>query len=163
MAQSLQSTDKLFALWRVLKDLPFGKRIFSVILGWVVPYSGTLAANIKEINAGFVSVELIERWRLRNHLGSIHAMALANICELGSGLALLSKLTPEYRAILVGFEVRYLKKARGKISVECDLRDLRIPLDTELFVPVSARDKDGEIVVTAKAHWRIGRKNLGPE
>lgn len=166
MTHSVLSPEFLFASWRFLSPLPFGKWLFGVIFGFAVPYSGTLAARIVELETGRAVITLQDRWRLRNHLGSIHAMALANFCEMGSGLALLSKLSANQRGILTGFSIAYAKKARGLLKIECDVSQVALPgrgpeqgpEEGDVTIPVCAKDANGDVVVRAEARWRVGLK-----
>lgn len=149
-------TEFLFSAWRALAPIPGGKTIFSLLLGLLVPYSGTLCARVTELTEGVSSVTVRQRWRILNHLGSIHAMALANVCELSSGLALLSRLGAHRRGILTGFKISYHKKARGTLRVQSDARSVMLPDDGEVEVSATGFDSSGEIVVRADATWRIG-------
>ncbi len=107
--------------WRRLAALPGGKRLFSLVLGRYVPYTGSIGAVIQRLEPGLCVASLPDRRCVRNHLGSIHAMALANLGEMVTGLALMNSLPDSARGILTGFAVDYLKKARGRA-------DCRVPL-----------------------------------
>jgi acyl-coenzyme A thioesterase PaaI-like protein len=130
--------------------------VFSRILGLMVPYSGTVGATVLQLEPGRVRVRLVERRRIRNHLGSIHAIALANVGELASGLALVGALGPEARGILTGIEVRYTKKARGTLEAEsrCAVPEVTETIDHS--VEAEIRDAEGDVVATVTAHWRLG-------
>ncbi len=126
-----------------------------------MPYSGTLGARVQQLGGGKAVIVLHDRRRLRNHLGSIHAMALANFCEMGSGLALLSKLATNQRGILTGFTISYAKKARGSLSLECDLSAINLPEKGAVLIPVEAKDSSGDVVVRAEANWLVGLRSDG--
>lgn len=144
-------------LWRRLSPLPGGKWLFSRLLGLMVPYSGTVGATVIRLEPGRVRVRMRDRRRIRNHLGSIHAIALANLGELATGLALVGALGPEARGILTGIDVRYTKKARGTLEVEarCAVPDA-IAEAVDRSVQAEIRDADREVVATVTAHWRLG-------
>lgn len=122
----------------------------------MIPYSGSIGAIVLELEPGRVRVRLRDRRAVRNHLGSIHAIALANLGELTSGLALVGALGPEARGILTGLDVRYRKKARGTLEA---LASCRVPTVTgpmDRTVEAEIRDADGDVVATVTAHWRLG-------
>lgn len=144
----------LLTWWRRLQSFPGGARIFSIILRYAVPYSGTLGARITKLEAGQAELVLRDRRVLRNHLGSIHAMALANFAELTSGLAFLSAQPANSRAIVVGFSIEYIKKARGTLRGICTCKLSLRNEPAEFEVPVEIRDEAGDVVARAKARWR---------
>ena len=157
MAQTQESPGaQLQTLWTRLSPFPGGRWIFSKILGWKIPYTGGLGATIVTLEPGHVKVQLRERRSVRNHLQSIHAIALANLGELTTGLALVGALPESIRGILVGLNVSYTKKARGTIESEatCAIPEVYEPMD--YWVDAKIRDSSGDMVAEVRAHWRLG-------
>ena len=85
----------------------------------MIPYTGSIKARIVRLQPGHAQVRLPDKRRVRNHLNSVHAIALANVAELSTGLAVLSGMPAGINGILIGLEVHYLKKARGELIAEC--------------------------------------------
>lgn len=142
--------------WRRFAALPGGKRLFSLVLGRYVPYTGSIGARIQQLEPGLCVATLRDRRCVRNHLGSIHAMALANLGEMVTGLALMNSLPDRARGILTGFSVDYLKKARGRLTAECRCV---IPADNtgrEYKLTGEIRDAQGDTVSIARACWLVG-------
>jgi acyl-coenzyme A thioesterase PaaI-like protein len=102
-----------------------------------------------------------DRPAVRNHLRSVHAVALMNLGEVASGLALLAGLSPRGRAILVHLEMDYVKKARGLLVAECRCPVLADPAEQEVEIRAPIRDAAGEVVATATARWRVGPRPEG--
>lgn len=123
----------------------------------MVPYSGTIGAVVDQFEPGHVVVRLRDRRRVRNHLGSVHAIALANVGELATGLAILGAMDESVRGILTGIEVAYTKKARGPLRVEA-VADIPDVGDASVDTRVSADivDTSGEVVSVVHAQWRLG-------
>ena len=142
--------------WGLFSRVPGGKRVFSRVLGGYVPYSGSIGACVQILEPGRCVATLRERRALRNHLHSVHAMALANLGELVTGLALMNSLPDNTRGILTAFSVDYLKKARGLLTAECrclvpaDNTEQTVTLDGEIM------DRAGDMVTRVEARWLIG-------
>jgi len=147
--------SRLRAQWERLAPLPGGRKLFSLLLGRMVPYSGSIGARIEEFEPGHAVVTLQDRRSVRNHLRSVHAIAIANLGELSTGLALLGAMGAEVRGILVGIDVRYTKKARGLLTAEvrCEIPDVHEAMDHA--VDAEIHDEAGDVVATIRAHWRL--------
>jgi acyl-coenzyme A thioesterase PaaI-like protein len=146
----------LRALWRRVSHLPAGRWLFSRVLGFMVPYTGRLGARVVAFEPGHVIVELRERRAVRNHLASVHAMALANAGELATGLAVLGGLPATVRGILTGFDIEFRKKARGRLLVESRCEVPEVAQDEEYLAVATISDEAGDTVAVARARWRLG-------
>lgn len=145
--------------WLRLSSLPAGTRLFSLALGMMAPYSGTIGAHVEGISPGYARVSFRDRRRVRNHLQSIHAIALVNLGEIATGLAVLSTISADMRAILVDIRADYLKKARGKLTATAEfVLPGAIAENTPCEVEAELKDSSGEIVTRVRATWLIGFK-----
>jgi len=142
--------------WGRACTVPGGKWLFSRLLRLRVPYTGSLGAVVQSLEPGYCEVQLRDTRRLRNHLHSIHAMALANLGEMVTGLALVNALPEDSRAILTGFSIDYLKKARGTLLAQCRCSVPQNDDPADLEVDGEIRDSEGAVVATVRARWRIG-------
>jgi acyl-coenzyme A thioesterase PaaI-like protein len=142
--------------WETWSTRPGGKRIFSFLLGRVVPYTGSMGAQVEELRAGFARATLRDRRKVRNHLRSVHAIALMNLAELTSGLSLNYALPADARSILKGLSIEYHKKARGTLTAEATAPVLPDASERDLEIETAIRDAAGEVVATAVAKWRVG-------
>ena len=147
---------RLLALWRRLAPLPGGKWIFARLLARTVPYSGTTNPRILELEPGHVRVAIPDRRANRNHLRSVHAIALANVAELASGLAMTTALPDDVRGIVVRFSMTYLKKARGRLIAESRCVVPVIEREAEYDFTADVRDAAGDVVAQATVTWRLG-------
>lgn len=148
---------RLLAMWNRLGGSPVGRRIFSYLIGWGVPYSGSIGARVTRLAPGLCELQLPDRRRVHNHLNSIHAMALINLAELASGLAMLSGLPPTARGIVVHIEMDYEKKARGLLTARSEaLAPEQITEDIQHTVEAEIFDSEGDRVAVGRILWRLG-------
>jgi uncharacterized protein (TIGR00369 family) len=147
--------DRARSLWRRLSGLPGGKALFSFLFGRMAPYTATLGARVETLEPGFCRVSLRDRRAVRNHLNSIHAMALANLAEAASGLAVAAALPPGVQGIVTGFSIAYQKKARGPLVAECRVDVGAVTAEREQQAQVAITDAAGDVVARATATWRL--------
>src|SRR3954462_11344495 len=107
MADSAAPAPRLLALGKRLRSLPGGRGLFARVLGRMVPYTGALGARVLELEPGRAVVELTDRRRVGNPLGSVHAVALVNTGELATGLSVLTALPQGIRGIVTGLSAEY--------------------------------------------------------
>ena len=127
------------------------------LVGRLAPYSGTIRPEVIELAAGVARVRMADTPRVRNHLKSVHAIALMNLGEVSTGTALMMALPENARAIIVHLGMDYLKKARGPITAECTVE---LPEDLgsakhELEIHADLKDQEGNVVARAHARWLV--------
>ena len=151
--------QRLVTLWNRFGSSAVGRKIFSIILGRTAPYSGSIGALVLALEPGKTQIALNDRKKIRNHLNSIHAIALANLGELASGLAMISAINSDTRAIVVNLEIEYIKKARGRLiatGTASPPSEINEPIDSVALAEI--KDAEGDVVSNVKVHWRLSPK-----
>jgi acyl-coenzyme A thioesterase PaaI-like protein len=156
MVKSLDAPGGKIALWWArLSGVPGGRVLFSMLIGRMVPYTGSIGARAEELGPGYARWSLRDRRKVRNHLHSIHAVALVNLAEVASGTAMLMALPPRVRGIVTSLSIAYLKKARGTVTAECRCEVPSIQAETSFDVHADVRDASGDTVARATVTWRL--------
>ncbi len=151
--------QRLITMWNRFGGSLLGRKVFSYVLGRTAPYSGSIKAEVLSLSPGTVKVALKDRRSVRNHLHSVHAIALANLGELASGLAMISAVPANTRAIVVNLEIEYIKKARGRLIAEGSATPPDIISDSVNSLAIAdIKDAEGDIVSKVKVHWRLSPK-----
>ena len=150
------ATSAILASWNRLQGVPGGRALFRFMLGRRVPYTGSISPEVLELAPGRVRVAMRDRPRLRNHLRSLHAVALTNLGELATGLAVISSLPADARGIPTGFSIEFLKKARGRIEARCAANIESSAAERDVDVEADLVDESGDPVARFTARWRVG-------
>jgi acyl-coenzyme A thioesterase PaaI-like protein len=149
------NTASAIAVWwtRLGSSRP-GRMLFARLLRILIPYTGTVQPHVHVLRPGYARITMRDRRRTRNHLGSVHAVAVTNLGELASGLALVPWLQ-DARGIVVRLTTEYHHKARGTLLAQgnCEVPVVRETMDYETRAHIT--DTSGEIVATVTAHWRL--------
>ena len=143
-------------MWHRCERLPFGRDLFALALAGMVPYSASIGARVLSLAPGHARLALRDRRAVRNHLGSVHAVALINLGELTSGLAMTSALPDGVRGIVLRIDTEYVKKARGTLVAESRVQLPTVAGDTDFDVTADIRDASGDRVATVHVKWRLG-------
>jgi len=136
-------------LYRSLADRPLGKRAFSIGFMLKAPYFATVRPWVVEMGPHRAVVRLHKRWRVQNHIGTMHAIAVANGMEAAMGLLAEATIPAGRRWIPKGIQLDYLAKAPGDVQcvAETDPKDWDQPTPHEVRVRVTGRLDDGTEVV----------------
>lgn len=148
--------NRLLSTWKRLESKPLGKWLFSQIMGRRVRYTGSIRPAIRELAPGHARVEMRDRAAVRNHLKSIHAVALMNLGEATGGLALLAGLPDSQRGIVTALSMEYLKKARGTLTGRADFDIPPTTFQGAFRTLTELVDADGDVVARCTAEWTLG-------
>jgi acyl-coenzyme A thioesterase PaaI-like protein len=151
MAQTILDT------FRRLRRVPGGSLAFDAAVAVAAPFNGAVAPDVKELAPGLAVVAMKDRpWR-RNHVGSLHAMALGTLAEITANLALLATLPKGARMIPTSVQIDFVKKARGTITARCAFDAASLDArPSEIVLLVEISDAGGTVVARTRQVCRIG-------
>ena len=142
--------NRLLQQYGQLARLPFGKKLFSLALCQQGPYFKTIAPRF---------ATLPDRRAVHNHIGTVHALAIGNLCELAAGTMLEASLPRTHRWIPKGMDIQYLAKAESDLVARCAW-DQVVPAAGEVIpVVVSLTDRAGTEVTRATIRMWVSPKH----
>jgi acyl-coenzyme A thioesterase PaaI-like protein len=141
---------KLAVLFKKMSAWPLGKWFFSKIAANMAPYFSTIHPYVESLTETGCVVILKKRRSVQNHLGTVHAIAICNACEMAFGMTMEAGLASHLRWIPKGMTVQYLKKAATDLTATCVYPQIKDLVPGDHIVPVDVTDKNGVLVVDAK-------------
>jgi acyl-coenzyme A thioesterase PaaI-like protein len=155
---STGAKTQTYRTWERLSPLPFGARLFSTAAWLRAPYFGTVRPIVVAMRPGYSEVTAKKRWRVHNHIGTFHAIALCNLAEMAMGMLAEATVPTTHRWIPIGMTTAYTRKATTDLRAVAQLPELPAFGDEQydLPVPVTVTDTAGEVVGQLEISIRIG-------
>lgn len=141
-----------------IKKLPFGLWIFSRLICFKAPFFSSIRPTFTTLEPGLGVAFMKKRRAVQNHLGTVHAIAMANLCELVAGTTLEITLPASHRWIPKSMKINYLAKANTDITAKTKIDVTHPPDAGSVFVIVDVQDKDAKSVVRAEIEMYISKK-----
>jgi len=141
-------THPVIRTYNNMATKPFGKKLFSLFVCFKAPYFGSISPTFTALSDGFAEVTINNRRKVRNHIGTVHAIAMCNMAELAGGTMTEVSIPRSMRWIPKGMEVQYLKKAESR-TVRAQARFIDSIVEGEkqdINVEVNVLD-DNDVVV----------------
>jgi acyl-coenzyme A thioesterase PaaI-like protein len=140
----------VLAMYKNVSQLPLvGKRLFSQAVGFQAPYFSTIAPLFEQLEPGRIEVSMKNRRSVHNHLGTVHAIAMCNLCEAAAGILIEATLPKTLRWIPRGMTTRYLKKAETDLVARSHMAVPAPDFVGDVTLPVQVFDAHGDVVMEA--------------
>ncbi|QRY77494.1 DUF4442 domain-containing protein [Pseudomonas sp. PDNC002] len=123
-----------------------------------VRFAGTAGVRIQKLSSDEVRMSLANHRRARNHIGGVHAAAMALLAESASGCMVGMNLPDTKLPLIKCLKVDYLRRARGSLRAIATLtpeqRHAMLEQDKgEMLIQVTLLDDSGAEPVRCEMHW----------
>lgn len=153
--------NKLVQTYNKFKRLPFGDVLFSKAMCFAVPYNKSISPVITRLEPGLVEVNVKNKRKVRNHIKTVHAIAMCNMCELAAGFVMETSIPSQFRWIPKDMQVKYLKMAKTDLTVFLRLENVDWQDSMDLPLKIEVKNEYGNIVLRAVITMYITQKNRG--
>lgn len=135
------------------------KPLVTRAVGAVIPFVDTAGCFIEAYTSTYVAVRLDNREAVQNHLGGLHAAAMALLAETASGLVVALNVPPASAPLLRTMNVSFDRFARHPVQAEARLSDDdpdriqsrpigRVDVEVTLTAP-----EEDETLVSSELEW----------
>jgi len=109
--------SQVLSLWRKTQGIPVvGPWAFSFAFGQKAPYFSSIHPRFTVLEPNHAELVIPKRRGVKNHLGTVHAIALCNGLEAAMGALAEATIPSDKRWIPKGMEVSYTAKASSDIT-----------------------------------------------
>jgi acyl-coenzyme A thioesterase PaaI-like protein len=135
--------------WTRMQRSAFGRWLFARSVARRAPYFGTIKPRFLDLQPKLCRASMRKRRAVENHIGSVHALAMGNLCELAAGLCTEVTIPVGMRWIPRGMTIEYLAKATTDVIATARLDKTEWTGAENVAVPVTVTDTTGKEVVRA--------------
>lgn len=145
--------------------LALADRAKSWALGRTIRFVGTAGVLIDEVSADRVVASVGNEPRVQNHIGTVHAVAMALLAETATGLAVGMHLHDGAVPVIKRMSIDYVRRAKGAMRAEAALsaeQQAALHSDErgEVLVPVTVTDSENAEPIQCEMLWAWTPKRL---
>ena len=150
--------NRLLNLKDKLSKYPLGNRLLSYIISRTAPYFLTIRPLIISLKPGYAEVTIKKRRKVENHLRTVHAIAICNLCEYTAGICIEATIPNHLRWIPKEMNIQDLKKAKSDLVGKCNLDISDWDDLNEAFCIVEVYDLNNVLVSKATITMKVSKK-----
>eukprot|EP01098_Paradermamoeba_levis_P009456 TRINITY_DN3937_c0_g1_i2.p1 TRINITY_DN3937_c0_g1~~TRINITY_DN3937_c0_g1_i2.p1 ORF type:complete len:153 (-),score=45.79 TRINITY_DN3937_c0_g1_i2:145-549(-) len=99
---------------------PVKSFLFSFLFNSKVKFAGTARIKIEELNPNRAVVTLKNRTKVQNHIGGVHAAAMALLAESATGVLFGVNLPDSHLPLIKSMKVNYEKRTKRRHEGGCN-------------------------------------------
>lgn len=163
----MQHANRLSKLIKLSSKLPLGLRtkLWNRSFGHVVPMVGTAKIHYITVQPHQVTVQLKNHKSMQNHIGQLHACAMALLAETATGFVCAMHV-PDHAVLLIKqMHIDYKRPSKGTMTATAILtleqqQLLQSTLQGETLVEVTVQDETGAEPIVCKMLWAWRPKKI---
>ncbi|MGH8460682.1 MAG: hotdog fold domain-containing protein [Stenotrophobium sp.] len=155
-----QRVNKLGRMLQQAQRVPSALRapLISAGFGFAVRFAGTGGVRFERLDEDCAVATMRNRRKVRNHIGTIHAAAMALLAESATGAVFGLSVPDTHLPLLKSMQVNYLRRAQGDLRAVAALsavqqRKIRGQDKGDIVVPVTVTDASGVEPIQCEMTW----------
>jgi acyl-coenzyme A thioesterase PaaI-like protein len=142
--------------------------VLSLAFNSYIRYAGTTGLKITRWDADEAVVICKNRWHIQNHIGGVHATAMATLAESATGMLFGLHVPDSKLPLLKSLHVDYKAVARGDLTAVATLsKDQMATIESNpkgaMVVPVRITDSEGKEPIQCQMEWAWITKKIKEE
>lgn len=138
--------------------------LLSQLFGRAVKFAGTAGIKVRQLDFEHAVLQQVNYRKVQNHIGSVHAAAMALLGESASGFLVGMHVPDDRLPLLKSMKLDYVKRASGQLTATVSLTAEQIQYirdheKGELALQVQICDQVGVVPVMAEYVWAWVPKN----
>ncbi len=153
-------SNRLTKLVKATSRLPQGMRsaLLSKTFGRVVPMVGSAKIRYVELGPDKVVVTIANHKAMQNHIGQVHACAMALLAETATGFVMAMNVPDTAIVLIKSLKVDFKRPTRGAMTAVATLTSEQQALmqnsdKGETLVQVTVTDESGEAPIQCEMLW----------
>jgi uncharacterized protein (TIGR00369 family) len=162
----MQPTNRLSKLVKATSKLPKGLQstLLSKTFGRIVPMVGAAKIRYESLSTSEVVVSLANHKSMQNHIGQIHACAMALLAETATGFVTAMNVPDTAIVLIKTLQIDYKRPTKGALKAIATLtaeqqQVMQNSEKGETLVNVIVTDESGETPIECQMLWAWVSKN----
>jgi acyl-coenzyme A thioesterase PaaI-like protein len=122
-----------------------------------VKYASTSKVTLVDIEQQQVKLSMVNRKRVQNHIGGVHAIAAALLAESATGIVFGLNLPDSCLPLLKSMTINYQRRMQGDLTAIASISDQQIALLTQekgnMDIAVTITDESGKQPIECIMTW----------
>lgn len=141
--------------------------LLNFIIHRTVKFTGTASLDIEILDFNRATMVLKNRKKVQNHIGTIHATAMALLAETATGMVVGMNIPDDRVPVLKSMQIQYLKRAVGDMKA-CSrllpeqIAQMRTEMKGETLVEVVVTDEENKEPIQCQMIWAWTPKRRVP-